>query len=158
MKRIIFSIIAFLALPLGGAGGGLLYALPMNVACISKATQIIHSGDTLFIFKDNIEMKSLIGKVDWYSTESAIPVQTDSEEAFTLEEGGYYIKKNGVWTYANSRVREPEKEDGYMALVWAMEPETKECLLYLPMYSELRHLEIITQAGMPAMPLPARVP
>jgi hypothetical protein len=96
MKRIIFSIIAFLALPLGGAGGGLLYALPMNVACISKATQIIHSGDTLFIFKDNIEMKSLIGKVDWYSTESAIPVQTDSEEAFTLEEGGYYIKKNGV--------------------------------------------------------------
>ncbi len=65
-----------------------------------------------------------------------------------------YIKKNGVWTYANSRVRDPEKEDGYMALVWAMEPEMKECLLYLPMYSELRHLEIITQAGMPAMPLP----
>lgn len=64
-----------------------------------------------------------------------------------------YIKRNGVWTYANSRVQSPDEEGGYMALMWAMEPEMKECLLYLPMYSELRHLEIVTQNGMPAMPL-----
>ena len=126
MKRIIFSIIAFLALPLGGAGGGLLYALPMNVACISKATQIIHSGDTLFIFKDNIEMKSLIGKVDWYSTESAIPVQTDSEEAFTLEEGGYYIKKNGV-QYGDFYVFQTKPTD----IAMTVEPTCDNTFLHL---------------------------
>ena len=68
----------------------------MNVECVGKATQLLNSGDTLFVFKGNIEMKSKIGKVDWYSTQSSVPVLTNAEEALTLDEGGYYIKQGGV--------------------------------------------------------------
>ena len=89
MKRLFSSIV----LTLGVVAA---YALPMNVECVGKATQVINTGDTLFIFKGNIEMKSKIGKVDWYSTESSIPVLTNQEEALTLDEGGYYIKQGGV--------------------------------------------------------------
>ena len=68
----------------------------MNVECVGKATQVLNGEDTLFVFKGNIEMKSKIGKVDWCSTQSNVPVVTNEDVALTLEEGGYYIVKNGV--------------------------------------------------------------
>ena len=70
----------------------------MNITCVGATQDSVRiAGDTLFIFKGNIEVKSKIGLVDWYSTTNATtPVITNAQEAYTLDEGGYYIKKDGV--------------------------------------------------------------
>jgi len=71
------------------------YALPpMNVEC-TGAKQIVNDKDTLFIFKGEIHLKSTIGEVDWYSTETGMAVQTGAEEIYP-DDGGYYIVKDGV--------------------------------------------------------------
>ena len=70
------------------------YALPMSVECVG-AKQVKNGTDTLFIFKDEIHLKSTIGEVDWYSTETGVAVQTDAEEIYP-DAGGYYIVKDGV--------------------------------------------------------------
>ena len=77
----------------------LTYANPMNVKCIGKATQVVNGGDTLFIFKEGIDIRSTIGNVDWYSTtDVSTPVYTNTDEIFP-DEGGYYIVKDDV-TYS----------------------------------------------------------
>ena len=68
------------------------YALP--VECISKATQVENGNDTLFIFKENIELGSTIGNVDWYSTSGEL-VASNTEQIYP-DEGGYYIVKGDV--------------------------------------------------------------
>ena len=68
----------------------------MHVECVSKATQRINGTDTLFIFKDNVELRSKIGNADWYSTETGMAVRTDMEYVYDLDDGGYYLVKGGV--------------------------------------------------------------
>lgn len=68
----------------------------INVECVSKATQRINGTDTLFIFKDNIELHSKIGKADWYSTETGAAVRTDMDDVYDLDDGGYYLVQGGV--------------------------------------------------------------
>ncbi len=82
MKRLIY--IVFLMLAVASA-----YALPMNVECVGKATQVINGNDTLFIFKDNIELKSKLGVVDWYRTDGTL--EASGQEQIAPDEGGYYI-------------------------------------------------------------------
>lgn len=70
------------------------YALPMNVECVGKATQRINGTDTLFIFKDNIELHSKIGEVNWYRTDGTL--ERSNSEDLSPSDGGYYIVKGGV--------------------------------------------------------------
>jgi len=51
-----------------------------------------------------------------------------------------YIKKDGKWMYANSAVPGENKE--IFTLMSHMDTESKECMLYLPIYSELESLKI----------------
>ena len=38
----------------------------MNVKCVGKATQVVYTGDTLFIFKNGIELQTVNNEVaDW---------------------------------------------------------------------------------------------
>ena len=69
------------------------YALPIE--CVGKATQRVQGADTLFFFKDNIEIHSTIGAVDWYSTETGAVVHTN-DDYFYPEDGGYFVVKGGV--------------------------------------------------------------
>ena len=90
MKRLIYTVLLTLAVAYA-------HALPMNVKCVGKATQVVNGGDTLFIFKDNIELQSLIGAADWYSTaDASTPVLTNTAYAGTLDDGGYYLKQGGM--------------------------------------------------------------
>ena len=53
----------------------------MNITCVGATQDSVRiAGDTLFIFKGNIEVKSKIGLVDWYSTTNATtPVITNAQ-------------------------------------------------------------------------------
>ena len=66
----------------------------MNIECVGKATQVLNTGDTLFIFKGNIELKSKIGVVNWYRTDGTL--EASGMEQISPDEGGYYIEQGGT--------------------------------------------------------------
>ena len=120
MKRLIYTVLLTLAVAYA-------HALPMNVKCVGKATQVVNGGDTLFIFKDNIELQSLIGAADWYSTaDASTPVLTNTAYAGTLDDGGYYLKQGGV-VYEPFYVFRLRPED----LSMSVRPTCGNTLLYL---------------------------
>lgn len=59
-----------------------------------------------------------------------------------------YIKdKSGKWVYAASGANERGKEGQELVLISDMDSSMKECLLYLPLYSELRSFQIGVKEG-----------
>ena len=86
-----FSIL--FSFPFGRAGAGCLNAMP--VECVGKATQRVSGNDTLFFFRDEIQLHSLVGEADWYATATGAVVQTAAED-FYPEDGGYFLVKDGV--------------------------------------------------------------
>ena len=67
----------------------------------------------------------------------------------------YIRKADGRWQFAASR---EGKDEGVVRLISHMDRSMKECLLYLPMYSELYSLEVGVPAGcvLEALPSPFR--
>lgn len=69
-----------------------------------------------------------------------------------------YIKKDGKWIFAAAAGRSPEyiKED--VSMISDMDHSEKECLLYLPLYSELYSVGIGIEEGatIEAIPVPFR--
>lgn len=47
-------------------------AYALDVECVGVATQVIDGHDTLFIFRDEIHMRSKVGDVDWYNGDGTI--------------------------------------------------------------------------------------
>ena len=66
----------------------------MNIEC-SGAHMLTKGNDTLFVFKGDINVHSKIGAVDWYCIETGM-TETGIEDQYKLDEGGYYIIKDGV--------------------------------------------------------------
>lgn len=89
MKTRLFILLTFLTLPLGRAGVGFLSASPIE--CVGTATQVVEGTDTLFIFKDEIHLRSTVGPIDWYDSHG-VQVASNTEEIFP-DEGCY--KANG---------------------------------------------------------------
>lgn len=58
-----------------------------------------------------------------------------------------YIKEKGQWLWASSACPALNKENNPFLLLSGMDKEEKECLLYLPLYSELYNLEIGVMPG-----------
>lgn len=68
----------------------------MNIECVGATQDSVRiAGDTLFIFKGNIRVRSKIGAVNWHSIDRGT-VETGIEEQLNLDEGGYFIEKGGV--------------------------------------------------------------
>lgn len=65
----------------------------------------------------------------------------------------FYIRKDGKWIYAASGVSGDKNLDNPLVLINNMDGEEKECLLYLPIFSELRELKIGVEAGKTLQPL-----
>lgn len=59
------------------------------IECVGTATQVVNGNDTLFIFKDEIHLRSTIGNVTWYDTDGK-PVASGTDEIYP-DEGGYYV-------------------------------------------------------------------
>lgn len=58
-----------------------------------------------------------------------------------------YIKKDGEWLYAASKAPADGKEENNLVLIKDMADGVKECMLYLPIYSELYSLGIGVEEG-----------
>lgn len=73
------------------------YALPIE-SISSAASYELHNGkDTLLIFNGDIDLRSKVGEVLWYSIETGEPLESQpSEEQYRLDDGGYYVVQNGV--------------------------------------------------------------
>ena len=69
------------------------FALAADIVCGGTATQVVNGNDTLFFFKDEIHLRSIVGEADWYSTDGTL-VATAADEIYP-DEGGYYIVRAG---------------------------------------------------------------
>ena len=58
-----------------------------------------------------------------------------------------YIKKDGEWLYAASKAAADGKEEENLVLIKDMDSSIKECMLYLPIYSEEYSVKIGVQEG-----------
>jgi len=58
-----------------------------------------------------------------------------------------YIRKDGQWLWAASKVNPVGKEDQEMVLISGMDGQMKECMLYLPIYSEEYSVKIGVEEG-----------
>ena len=59
------------------------------IECVGTATQVVNGNDTLFVFKDEIHLRSTIGNVTWYDADGK-PVASGTDEIYP-DEGGYYV-------------------------------------------------------------------
>ena len=105
---------------------------------------------------ENIQVRCPAGLAVLFKTDSpSISVKTEygwtSEfiNMTTISYKGYdlYIKKDGEWLYAASAVARPGREDDNLVLVSNLEDGYKECMLYLPIYCEVRSVQIGVEQG-----------
>ncbi len=64
-----------------------------------------------------------------------------------------YIKKDGEWLFAAARANNVGKEENNYVLIKDMDDSVKECMLYLPLYSELYSFKVGTEEGSVIEPL-----
>ncbi|GAA4800148.1 SGNH/GDSL hydrolase family protein [Olivibacter ginsenosidimutans] len=83
-------------------------------------------------------------QIDLYAT---YKYQPDPNNMTRIATAGFdlYIKKDGQWLYANSTVAPKGKNT--LTLIKDMDTQDKECLLYLPLNSELDALKIGVPKG-----------
>lgn len=105
---------------------------------------------------ENIQVRCPAGLAVLFKTNSStISVKTEygwkSEfvNMTTISYKGYdlYIKRDGEWLYAASGVARPKKEDKNLVLISNLEEGYKECMLYLPIYCEVRSVKIGVEQG-----------
>lgn len=58
-----------------------------------------------------------------------------------------YIRRSGEWVYAASGVASDRNLEGNHVLISDMDPVEHECLLYLPLYSEVNSVQIGVEEG-----------
>ena len=111
---------------------------------------------------ENIQVRCPAGLAVLFKTNSpSISVKTEygwkSEfvNMTAISYNGYdlYIKRDGEWLYAASGVARPKKENNNVVLIQDIGDEMKECMLYLPIYSEVRSVKIGVVAGAQIEPL-----
>lgn len=64
-----------------------------------------------------------------------------------------YIKKEGKWVYASAKCPSDGNRSANTVLVRGMDQSMKECMLYLPMYSEMYSVKIGIEEGAEIQPL-----
>ena len=60
-----------------------------DIECVGIATQVVQGHDTVFIFRDEIALRSTVGAVDWYT--SAGQLYASNTEAIYPDEGCYQV-------------------------------------------------------------------
>ena len=120
-----------------------------------------HRVDTVkykgFTKGENRQVRCPAGLAVLFKTNSTtISVKTDfgweynAVNTMPIAYRGYdlYIKENGKWIYAASNATKPgEKSENNLVLIKDMDGREKECMLYLPIYSEVYSVQIGVQEG-----------
>lgn len=126
-----------------------------------------HRVDTVkykgFTKSENLQVRCPAGLAVLFKTNSTvITVKTDyghewqSVSTMALAYRGYdlYIKKDGKWIYAESgATQQGEHSEDNIVIIKNMDNKEKECMLYLPIYSEVYSVQIGIQEGAYIEPL-----
>ncbi len=75
-------------------------------------------------------------------TEYGNPGYPNNTNGFSGRGYDLYIKKDGEWIYAESCAPDNKDLGKSVTLIKHMDPSMKECLLYLPLYSEVNSVKI----------------
>ncbi len=157
------------------------HTTPDNVKCyFTEATDLNLAGkildgtpnpyarvDTIkykgFTASENRQVRSSAGLMVLFKTNSSvITVKTkwgqlyNAANTMPLAYGGYdlYIKDSkGEWTWAGACDAKQGKDDQEVVVVRNMERKMHECILYLPMYSEIYSCKIGVEEGSTIEPL-----
>lgn len=106
----------------------------------SENRQVRSAAGLAVLFKTNSSTISIKTEFGWeYQAVNTMPV---AYRGYDL-----YIKKDGDWLYANSWAVAHGKSDQNLVLMKDMDRTEKECLLYLPIYSELLSVQIGVEKG-----------
>ena len=93
------------------------------------------------VFKTNAT--SLAVKTVWGQEYNAVNTMPLAYKGYDL-----YIKdKKGKWVWAAAAAARKPKDDDHLVIIKNMAPGEKECLLYLPMYSEIRSCKLGVSVG-----------
>ena len=60
-----------------------------DVVCVGTATQVVKGGDTTFVFRDEIHLRSTVGNVDWYKADGSV-YASNTDEIYP-DEGCYRV-------------------------------------------------------------------
>ena len=101
--------------------------------------QVRCSAGLAVIFKTNSSTISVKSEFGYYNT-------APNTMGIALRGYDLYIMKDGVWTYAASKTADP-KSDKPLVLISDMDHSEKECMLYLPIYSEMYSMKIGIEEG-----------
>ena len=115
-----------------------------------------HRVDTVkykgFTKRENFQVRCPAGLAVLFKTNSkTITVKTEfgqksweSNTTMPLAYRGYdlYIKDNGKWRWAGSKAPSRNRDNENIVLVKGMDGQEKECLLYLPIYTEVYSVKI----------------
>ena len=58
-----------------------------DIECVGTATQVVKGNDTVYVFKDEIHLRSKIGAINWYNADGS-PYATNTDEIYP-DEGCY---------------------------------------------------------------------
>ena len=108
--------------------------------------QVRCSAGLAVLFKTNsstISVQSRYGY--WNEGTNTMPVALNGYDL--------YIKKDGKWTYARAATQKKADREKNLVLIKDMDSEMKECMLYLPMYSEEYSVKIGVEKGSVIEPL-----
>jgi len=107
---------------------------------VSENRQVRCASGIAVLFKTNSSTVSVKCKYGW----KAVPMTGTmvSVRGFDL-----YIKDGDRWQYAAAGVNREGQEDKNLVLIRNMDGKEKECMLYLPMYSELLSVQIGVERG-----------
>ena len=170
--NIIFTIAAAALLTLGQAAGAQTpkdveytftegYDLTLAGKLFTDTPNPYHRVDTVkykgFTVSENKQVRESSGLMIMFNTNSTtISVKTDygyiynGTNSCPFASKGYdlYIKKDGKWLWAASGCPPHGKENGYnVVLIKNMNSDMKECMLYLPLFSEENSIKIGVQKG-----------
>ncbi len=162
-KIVIFITLALVALSAAAQTPGYQFTDATNLNIIGKLMDTpnpYHRVDTVkykgFTVAENKQVRSSAGLAVLFKTNSSsITVKAEfgyknyniNTMGTALRGYDLYIKKNGEWLFAAARANNVGKEGQNYVLITDMDDSMKECMLYLPTYSELYSLWIGTDHG-----------
>lgn len=106
----------------------------------SENSQVRMSSGIAVVFRTDspsIVLKTVYGEAIW----------PDNTNGFSARGYDLYIRQDGKWLFAGAGANNPKRPDKGLFIAQNMGTQMKECLLYLPLYSEVNSVRIGVEKG-----------
>ena len=166
MKKFVLTTLAALV---SAALSAQVYSEASDLTLIGKiigTPNPYHRVDTVrykgFTKAENLQVRCPAGIAVLFRTDSpSITIQAEGDFSYQanntmrLASHGFdlYIRNDGEWLWAAACCPAPRNPQAPMDLIKNMAPGVKECLLYLPIYSELTSVQIGVEEGRMLAPM-----